>query len=118
MEFGGAQPYTVRSARPDDLPQLADLHSRFFYLLQLQTRQGGQELVLLRRRPGPAPTRALLSVDTRSFEVGRPAPLATASSGIGPWPPIVAVAVGALLVTWMGVRHQRAGTKARPPKRA
>lgn len=101
-----------------DLPQLADLHSRFFYLLQLQIRQGGQELVLLRRRPGPPPTRALLSVDTRSFEVGGPDPPATASSGIGPWPPIAALAAAALLVTWMGVRRRRVGASAEPPKRA
>jgi hypothetical protein len=92
-----------------DLPQLAELPRRFHYLLQLQMREGGRRLVVLRQRPGPKPTRALLSVDARSFAVRRPAPLATASSGIGPWPPIVALSAVALLwLAWVGWRHRRA----------
>jgi hypothetical protein len=91
-----------------DLPQLAKLPRRFHYLLQLQTQEGGHQLVLLRRRPGPKPTRALLTVDTRSFEVRRAAPMATASSGIGPWPPVATLsAVAALLLAWIGLRHRR-----------
>jgi hypothetical protein len=88
-----------------DLPQLAKLPRRFYYLLQLQTTEGGRQLVVLRRRPGPKPTRALLSVDTRSFAVHQPAPVATASSGVGPWP-IVALGAVALLA-WVGWRQRR-----------
>lgn len=92
-----------------DLPQLADLPRRFNYLLQLQVRAGGRQIVLLRRVPGPKPTRALLSIDTRDFAVQRPAAVATASSGIGPWPPIVALsAVALLLLGCFGRRHRRA----------
>jgi hypothetical protein len=92
-----------------DLPQLTDLQRRFYYLLQLQASGGGRQLVVLRRWPGPKPTSALLSVDTRSFEVRRPAPVATTSSGIGPWPPIIALsAVALLLLAWIGRRHRRA----------
>lgn len=92
-----------------DLPQLSDLPRRFYYLLKLQMREGGNQIVLLRRVPGPKPTRVLLSVDTRSFAVQRPAAVATASSGIGPWPPIVALgAVALLLLGWVGRRRRRA----------
>jgi hypothetical protein len=91
-----------------DLPQLSDLQRRFYYLLQLQTAEKGRQLVVLRRRPGPKPTRALLSVDTRSFEIRRPPPVAT-SSGIGPWPPIVGLsAVALLLLALVGRRHRQA----------
>jgi hypothetical protein len=91
-----------------DLPQLADLPRRFNYLLQLEMREGGHQLVVLRRVPGPKPTRALLSVDTQNFAVQRPA-VATASSGVGPWPPIVALsAIALLLLGWIGRRHRRA----------
>jgi hypothetical protein len=94
-----------------DLPQLAKLPRRFYYLLQLQTPESGRRLVVLRRRPGPKPTRALLSVDTRSFAVHRPAAVATASSGVGPWP---IVALGAIaLLAWVGWRQRRTGD-ARP----
>jgi hypothetical protein len=97
-----------------DLPQLADLPRRFHYLLQLQTTAGGRQLVVLRRVPGPKPTRALLSVDTRSFEVHRPAALATASSGIGLWPPIVTLgSVALLLLAWAGWHHRRADAARR-----
>jgi hypothetical protein len=91
-----------------DLPQLTDLGRRFYYLRRLQTREGGRQLVLLRRRPGPKPTRALLTVDTRSFEVDKPEPVATASSGIGPWPPVAALSLVAALLAWIGLRRRRA----------
>ncbi len=91
-----------------DLPQLAKLPRRFYYLLQLQVRDGGRQIDVLRRVPGPKPTLALLSVDTQDFAVQRPA-VATASSGVGPWPPIVALsAVALLLLGWIGRRHRRA----------
>jgi hypothetical protein len=92
-----------------DLPQLAKLPRRFYYLLQLQVRAEGRQIVLLRRVPGPKPTRALLSIDTQDFAVQRPAAVATASSGIGAWPPIVALsAVAIALLAWAGWRHRRA----------
>jgi hypothetical protein len=95
-----------------DLPQLGNLPRRFYYLLHLQTSAGGRQVVLLRRRSGPIPARTLLNVDTRSFEVGRPAPVATASSGLGPWPPIAALSAAALLLlAWIGRRHRQ----GRPP---
>jgi hypothetical protein len=91
-----------------DLPQLATLPRRFYYLLQLQMRESDHQLVVLRRRPGPKPTRTLLSMDTRSFAVHRPAPVATASSGVGPWP-IVALGAVALLAG-VGWRQRRPGS--------
>jgi hypothetical protein len=101
-----------------DLPQLADLPRRFNYLLQLQMREGGRRIVLLRGVPGPKPTRALLSIDTRDFAVQRPAAVATASSGIGPWPPIGALsAVALLLLGWVGWRHRRASGAGSAPGR-
>jgi hypothetical protein len=97
-----------------DLPQLATLPRRFHYLLQLQMREGGHQLVVLRRVPGPKPTRALLSIDTQDFAVKRPTVVATASSGIGPWPPVVALsAVALFLLAWVGWRHRR-GSAAEP----
>lgn len=96
-----------------DLPQLAELPRRFLYLLQLQARESGRQLVVLRRMPGPKPTRALLSVDTGSFAVQRPAAVATASSGIGPWPPIVAMSAVALaMLAWAGWRQRRTDADA------
>jgi hypothetical protein len=93
-----------------DLPQLATLPRRFYYLLQLQMREGGRQIVLLRRVPGPQPTRALLSIDTQDFAVQRPATVATASSGIGPWAPIVALsAVALLLVIEIARRRAQVG---------
>ncbi len=95
-----------------DLPQLSDLPRRFYYLLKLQMRQGGNQIVLLRRVPGPKPTRALLSIDVRNFAIQRPAAVATASSGIGAWPPIVALSAVALsLLAWVGWRRRRADTE-------
>lgn len=93
-----------------DLPQLETLPRRFYYLLQLQPREGGRELAVVRRVPGPSEPRTLLAVDTGSFEVSRPAPVATASSGIGPWPPVLALTAAAgLLLAWLGLRRRRAG---------
>ena len=71
-------------------------------------REGGGQIVLLRRVPGPRPARALLSINTQDFAVHRPAAVATASSGIDAWPPIVALsAVALLLLGWLGWRHRR-----------
>lgn len=96
-----------------DLPQLESLPRRFHYLLQLQTREGGRELVVVRRVPGPPKPRTLLTVDTGSFEVHRPEAVATASSGIGPWPPVLLLSAGAvLLLAWVGLRHRRTRTES------
>jgi hypothetical protein len=93
-----------------DLPQLTEMPSRFYYLLQLQMSEGGRRLVLLRRVPGQKPTRALLSIDGQDFAVQRAAAVATASSGIGPWPPVLAVSAVALaLLAWAGRRQRRTG---------
>jgi hypothetical protein len=91
-----------------DLPQLTELPRSFYYLLQLQMRESGRQLVVLQRRPGPKPARTLLSVDTRSFAVHRPAPVATASGGIGPRPVVALGAVALLLVAGVGWRQRRA----------
>ena len=87
-----------------DLPQLADLQRRFFYLLRAADPQG---------RPGARASCAAdlarrdasaARVDTRSFEVHKPSSGGQpASSGVGPWPPIVALSAGAvLLLAWIG----------------
>jgi hypothetical protein len=68
-----------------DLPQLAKLDQRFFYLLQLKVRERGRELVLIRRRPGPPPSRPLLTVDTKSFAVGPPPVAAAEAAGWPSW---------------------------------
>jgi hypothetical protein len=95
-----------------DLPQLATLPRRFYYLLQLQLRERGDRIDLLRRVPGPKPARALLSIDARDFAVRRPAAAATAASGIGAWPPIVALCAVALsLLAWVGWRRRRSETE-------
>jgi hypothetical protein len=70
-----------------DLPQLRGRRSTDPFPL-LRIGQDGRRLDVIEREPGAEDPRVLLSVDTRSFEVSRPAPVATASSGIGPWAPI------------------------------
>lgn len=92
-----------------DLPQLEGRPNRF--LLRLRIAQGGRELQVfskaqVRDRP-PSPT--LLTVDTRSFEVGNPVPVATASSGIGaPWLPIgIGAAVLAAAMVPILARRER-----------
>lgn len=101
-----------------DLPQLAGRRNPF--ALALRMNRSGRSLSVLDGHPSPRPgatdrrrglePRTLLAVDTRSFEVRRPAPTATASSGIGPWPPIaVLTAVAVLLLGWIGLRHRGTG---------
>jgi hypothetical protein len=98
-----------------DLPQLEG-HARFWLGLRLD--RAGRQLEVFNRRQRQGGAEALLSVDTRSFEVNEPDPVATASSGVGPWPPIAALSAGALLVTWMGLRRRRIGTSAKPREHA
>ena len=81
------------------------------HLVRLGPADGfpGRRLAVLNRPPGQKGSQALLEVDTRSFEVRRPTPVATASSGLRSWQPIAALSAGALLlVAWIGVR-QRGG---------
>lgn len=88
-----------------DLPQLEG-HARFW--LRLQLDRSGRQLEVFDRRQRREGAEALLSVDTRSFEVEEPAPIATASSGVGPWPAIATLgAIAAALLAWVGVRHRR-----------
>lgn len=92
-----------------DLPQLKGRSDSFQFSLRLNPH--GRRLVVLSRRPGSVGSHALLEVDTRSFEARKPSPVATASSGIGPWPPILVLAAGAgLLLAWVGLRHRRMRT--------
>jgi hypothetical protein len=88
-----------------DLPQLEG-HARFW--LRLRLDRAGRRLKVLDRRRRQDGAKALLAVNTRSFQVQEPAPVATASSGVGPWPPIAALsAIAAALLAWVGVRHRR-----------
>jgi hypothetical protein len=91
-----------------DLPQLEGRRNSLPLALQAENR--GRTLSVLNRRPGAEGSRALLTVDTRSFEVRKPSPVATTSSGIGPWPPIAVLGAGAvLLLALIGIRHHRRG---------
>lgn len=96
-----------------DLPQLEGRPASF--QLRLEVADGGRRLEVLDRPPRSEGSRALLAVDTRDFEVSRPSPVATASSGIGPWPAIVALsAIAAALLAWIGLRR---GGKPRTDQR-
>jgi hypothetical protein len=89
-----------------DLPQLESQEDPF--LLTLRTDRRGRRLVVLNRRPAMGGSHSLLDIDTRSFEVRKPNPVATASSGVGPWPAIAALsAIAAALLVWIGVRPRR-----------
>jgi hypothetical protein len=93
-----------------DLPQLED--RRNLYLLALQTRQRGRELVVLPGRSAAQGSGPLLSVDTKSFEVSVPASADSApdDGGGAPWLPIgVAAAALAFAIAWI-VRRQREAT--------
>jgi hypothetical protein len=88
-----------------DLPQLEGRADPF--LLALRVDRQGQRLLVLNRQPALKGSRPLLQVDTRSFEIRDPAPEATASSGVGPWPPIAVLSAGVLLLAWIGIRRRR-----------
>lgn len=77
-----------RTAICIDLPQLAGVKQRHMYLLHLQVRERGRDLVVLKHQLGPAAAREVLTVDTESFEVARPG---VETAGVGssvPWPAI------------------------------
>lgn len=97
-----------------DLPQLENLHPRFYYLLFLQTIRNGRELVVMRHRLGPPPAQPILRVDTQSFDVEGPEQASTASSAISPWP-LIGLALGCLI---LGLSWRRRGWRVkgdRPP---
>jgi hypothetical protein len=92
-----------------DLPQLTD--RRNLFLLKLSIDPGGRRLVVrsdsaVQDRPRSRP---LLTIDTRSFAVRRPAPVAAASSGdTVPWVPIgIAAGVLAAALIWIIARRER-----------
>jgi hypothetical protein len=97
-----------------DLPQLENLHPRFYYLLYLQTIRNGRELVVMRHRLGPPPARPILNVDTRSFDVDRPEQATAASSAISPWP-LIGLALGCLILGLSWRFWGRRMTGGRPP---
>jgi hypothetical protein len=100
-----------------DLPQMENLHPRFYYLLQLRISRSGRELTVIRRRPGPPPARPILAVDAQSFDIHRPEQAATASSAISPWP-LIGLALGCLILglSWRHWGGRR--TTGRPPGQA
>jgi hypothetical protein len=92
-----------------DLPQLRD--RRNLFLLKLSIDRGGRRLAVssdsaVQGRPQSPP---LLSIDTRTFAVRRPAPVAEASSASSvPWLPIgIAAAALAAALIWLLVRRER-----------
>jgi hypothetical protein len=101
---------TVRgSAVCVDLPQLRD--RRNLFLLKLGLASGGRRLVVRSEskvQGGPLSPR-LLTVDTRTFAVHKPAPVAEASSASSvPWLPIGAAAAAlAAALIWLLVRRER-----------
>lgn len=107
---------TVRGeAQCVDLPQLEGSHDLF--MLQLRLARSGRELVVFRRSgvQGKRASAPLLSIDTRTFAVRRPQPVATASSGGGvPWLPVGGgAALLAAAAIWAVARSQRGAN--RPP---
>lgn len=93
-----------------DLPQLEG-KARFW--LRLRLDRAGQRLEVFDRRQRQDDVEALLTVDTRSFEVHRPPPVATASSAGVPWLPIAVLAAGSVLLVWVGTRRRGTGGPGR-----
>lgn len=78
-----------------DLPQLARVKERHLYLLHLEVRDQGRELLVLKHRLGPPAARELLTVDTDDFEVSRPR---VEEAGFGSAVPWVPIAIGIALL--------------------
>jgi hypothetical protein len=97
-----------------DLPQL--WARRNLFLLRMRLAHGGGELEVFSSSTvqGAAPSPPLLSVDTKTFAVQRPSPVATASSkGSPPWLPIgVAAAILGVALIWILGRRKRNGQLA------
>jgi hypothetical protein len=97
-----------------DLPQLKGRMNPF--LLKLRLADGGRRLEVFSRSTvqGGAPSAPLLLVDTRTFAVRRPAPVATVSTaGSSPWLPI-GIAAGVLAVALIGILARRGRIGNRP----
>jgi hypothetical protein len=99
-----------------DLPRLKG--RRNLFLLKMRLARGGGKLEVFSRSSvegaGAAPSPPLLSVDTKTFAVRRPSPLATASSeGSPPWLPIgIAAAILGAALVWIRGRRKRNGELA------
>ena len=91
-----------------DLPQLEGRHDLFMSSLRMEA--GGRRLAVLSRPPDLDRSTQLLSVDTKTFAVREPTPVATASRDAGsPWLPIAIVAAAiAAAMAWVLARRQRA----------
>jgi hypothetical protein len=99
-----------------DLPQLKG--RRNLFLLRLRVEQGGRELAVFDPPSAVGRSRPLLNLDTQSFTVHEPAPLATASSGITPWLPIgLAVGVAIVALGWR-LKTGRGAVEQPPLERA
>jgi hypothetical protein len=97
-----------------DLPQLEGGREPFAF--ELGTGENGRTVVY-ELNPRRERRRALVVVDAQKREVSRPQPTATASSGIGPWPPVLALTVaGGLLLAWAVFRHRRGGDDRQPER--
>ena len=94
-----------------DLPQLEGRHDLFMSRLRMEA--DSRRLAVFNRPPNLERSRQLLSVDTKTFAVREPAPVATASSGAGtPWLPIAIVAAAIVAaMTWVLARRQRAAAR-------
>jgi hypothetical protein len=117
---GGKEPFihaldTVRGrAVCVDLPQLEG--RRDLFMLKLRLTDGGRQLEVFSRSTvqGGSPSAPLLRVDTGTFAVRKPAPVANASSeGSSPWLPI-GIATGVLAVALIAILARRERTGSRP----
>jgi hypothetical protein len=99
-----------RAATTMGLPQLKNRRSPF--LLKLRMEDEGRRIVVLERSPiQGGRSLSLLRVNTRSLEVHKNMPAATASGGSPPWLPI-GLGAGAILlaISWgLGSRRKASG---------
>ncbi len=86
-----------------DLPQLEGGREPFAF--DLAAGENGR-LIVYEVGPRRDRQRALLMVNAQSREVSRLQPTATASSGIGPWPQILALCAAAALLAWIFMRRR------------
>ncbi|HYP56386.1 MAG TPA: hypothetical protein VEQ41_08835 [Solirubrobacterales bacterium] len=100
-----------RTAVCIDLPQLAGVAQRHWYLFHLEMREAGQEIVVLKHDLSPAPAREVLTVDTESFEVEKASVEAAGVGGTVPWPAIGIVAA-LLLIGLVRIARRRPGPGA------
>jgi hypothetical protein len=97
-----------------DLPQLEGQRNRF--LLTLDLTPAGGELLIAKHSAvhGKSDKAPFLSIDTRSFAVGRPEPAASGPVGEVPWLPI-GLGMAALAAALIGaIAHRQRGARRRP----